>query len=174
MRRPIKISAEMYNLLIERTLDGFSVIELRDEFIVLKGSNMDSDEARKKVYRQILRFSKQGWLRCEGSGRQKRYFQTNIFKALHVEPKSKNIDIEITSNHNYSMLISELKQCKGDLEVVRGEIKEYQSLNRRFPELDAKLTPLREQAIDRSAHLLGKVNVLTRVLETLSDDSPIC
>ncbi|EEY98019.1 hypothetical protein VOA_002910 [Vibrio sp. RC586] len=50
MKRSMKISAEMYKLLIERTLDGFSVIELRDEFIVLKGSPIDPDEARKKVY----------------------------------------------------------------------------------------------------------------------------
>lgn len=173
MRRSIKISAEMYNLLIERTLDDFSVIELRNEFIVLKGSNIDSDEARKKVYRQILRFLKQGWLRYEGSGRQKRYFQTNTFKALHVEPKSKNVESEITSKHNYPMLISELKQYKGDLEVIWGEIEEYQSLNRRFPELEEKITPLLEQTKERSAHILGKVNVLTHVLETLFEDFKI-
>ncbi len=44
----MKISAEMYKLLIERTLDGFSVIELRDEFIVIKDSLIDPDEAYKK------------------------------------------------------------------------------------------------------------------------------
>ncbi len=45
----MKISAEMYKLLIERTLDGFSVIELRDEFIVIKDSLIDPDEAYKKL-----------------------------------------------------------------------------------------------------------------------------
>lgn len=102
----MKISAEMYKLLIERTLDGFSVIELRDEFIVLIGSPIDPDEARKKVYRQILRFIKKGWLRSEGSGRQKRYFQTDTFKSLDVEPKSGNVDIEIDSSRDYSVLVS--------------------------------------------------------------------
>lgn len=75
MKRSMKISAEMYKLLIERTMDGFSVIELRDEFIALKGPFVDPDEARKKVYRQILRFIKKGWLRSEGSGRQKNTFR---------------------------------------------------------------------------------------------------
>lgn len=48
MKRSIKISAEMYKLLIERTIDDFSVTELRDEFIVLRGFHIDADEARKK------------------------------------------------------------------------------------------------------------------------------
>lgn len=180
MRRSMKISAEMYKLLIERALDGFSVIELRDEFIVLKASQIDPDEARKKVYRQILRFIKKGWLRSEGSGRQKRYFQTDTFKALHVKPKpkpkpkSENIDIEIASNHDYSVLVSERNQYKGELEIVLGEIDEYQSLNVRFPELESKLITLLDEAKERSAYLLGKVNGLTNVLKVLYEGKQTC
>ncbi|WP_079993506.1 transcriptional regulator VspR [Vibrio cholerae] len=168
MRRSMKISAEMYKLLIERTLDGFSVIELRDEFIVIKDSIIDPDEAYKKVYRQILRFIKKGWLNGEGSGRQKRYFQTDTFKALHAEPKSENVDIEIVLNQDYSVLVSERNQYKGELEIVLGEIDEYQSLNIRFPELEPKLITLLDEAKERSACLLGKVNGLTNVLKVLS------
>ncbi|WP_367302430.1 hypothetical protein [Vibrio coralliilyticus] len=163
----MKISAEMYKLLIERTIDGFSVIQLRDEFIILKGSPIDPDEARKKIYRQVLRFIKKGWLRSEGSGRQKRYFQTDTFKTLHVESKSENVGVEVVSNHDYSVLVSELNQYKGELEIVLGEIDEYQSLNVRFPELEPKLITLLDKAKERSAYLLGKVNGLTNVLKML-------
>lgn len=172
MKRSMKISAEMYKLLIERTLDGFSVIELRDEFIVLKGSPIDPDEVRKKVYRQILRFIKKGWLRSEGSGRQKRYFQTGTFKSLNVEPKSGNVDID--SSRDYSVLVSECNQCKGELEIVLGEIDEYQSLKARFPELEPKLITLLEEAKGRSAYLLGKVNGLTNVLKVLCEGKQAC
>ncbi len=170
----MKISTEMYKLLIERTMDGFSVIELRDEFIALKGSNTDSDEARKKVYRQILRFIKEGWLRSEGTGRQKRYFQTETFKALPVEPKSVKNNIEIALSHDYSVLTSERNQYKGELEIVLGEIDEYRSLNKRFPELELKLIPLLDEAKERSAYLLGKINGLTNVLKTLSEGEQTC
>lgn len=78
----MKISAEMYKLLIERTLDGFSVIELRDEFIVIKDSLIDPDEAYKKVYRQILRFIKKGWLNGEGSGRQNDTFRQTLSRLF--------------------------------------------------------------------------------------------
>jgi hypothetical protein len=174
MKRSMKISAEMYKLLIERTLDGFSVIELRDEFIVLKDSLIDPDEARKKVYRQILRFIKKGWLRSEGSGRQKRYFQTDTFKTLHVEPKLKNVGIEIASNHDYSVLVNERNQYKGELEIVLGEIDEYQSLKVRFPELEPKLITFLDEAKERSAYLLGKVNGLTNVLKVLYEGKQAC
>lgn len=174
MKRSMKISAEMYKLLIERTLDGFSVIELRDEFIFLKDSPIDPDEARKKVYRQILRFIKKGWLRSEGSGRQKRYFQTDTFKSLNVEPKSGNVGTEMVSSHDYSVLVSECSQYKGELEIVLGEIDEYQSLKARFPELEPKLMTLFEEARERSAYLLGKVNGLTNVLKVLHDGKQAC
>jgi hypothetical protein len=174
MKRSMKISTEMYNLLIERTMDGFSVIELRDEFIVLKGSPIDPDEARKKVYRQILRFIKKGWLRSEGSGRQKRYFQTDTFKSLNVEPKLGNVDIDIYSSRDYSVLVSECNQCKGELEIVLGEIDEYLSLKARFPELEPKLITLLEEAKERSAYLLGRVNGLTNVLKVLYEGKQAC
>ena len=174
MRRSIKISAEMHKLLVERTLDGFSVIELRDEYVFLNASNIDSDEARKKVYRQILRFLKQGWLRSEGRGRQKRYFQTDSFKALNFEKKVGSVDVEMPSKHAYSLLVNECNQYKGELEIVLGEIEEYQSLNVRFPELEPKLTTLLDEAKERSAYLLGKVTGLTKVLKMLYEGKQSC
>ncbi|MEF1291808.1 hypothetical protein [Vibrio sp. M260118] len=170
----MKISAEMYKLLIERTIDDFSVTELRDEFIVLRGFHIDADEARKKVYRQILRFMKHGWLRSEGSGHQKRYFQTEAFKAIQVEPKLVNVDIEIASDQGYSVLTSEYNHYKRELEVVLGEINEYRSLNKRFPELEPKLVMLLKGARERSVQLLGKVNGLKSVLRVLDEKNQTC
>ncbi|MGR5307979.1 hypothetical protein [Vibrio mediterranei] len=172
MKRSTKISAEMHKLLIEKRMDGFSVIELRDEFVSTNDSYVDLDDARRRVYRQILRFMKNNWLRHEGTGQQKRYFQTDLFKAIQVAPKKASINI--TSTADYSVLSRERNQHKGELEIVLGEIEEYQSLTGRFPELEPKLTPLLDQAKERSAHLLGKVNGLTNVLKTLSEGKPTC
>ncbi|GAM75653.1 response regulator [Vibrio ishigakensis] len=54
------------------------------------------------------------------------------------------------------------------------EIDEYQSIIRRFEELEVKLEPLLEQARERSAQLLGKVNVLNTVINTLSEEVELC
>ena len=66
----------------------------------------------------------------------------------------------LSSSSSYTVLHNERSQYKGELEVIRREIREYQSLNRRFPELQQNLSPLLEQAKDRSVHLHGKINVL--------------
>ncbi|NOI25726.1 hypothetical protein [Vibrio mediterranei] len=174
MKRSTKISAEMHKLLIERRMDGFSVIELRDALVSIGDTNLDLDDARRRVYRQILRFLKNNWLRSEGSGRQKRYFQTDLFKTLLVTPKKSSVDVGMASASDYSVLIHERNQYKAELEIVLGEIEEYQSLNSRFPELEFKLTPLLEEAKERSAHLFGKVNVLTNVINTLFEDTATC
>ncbi len=174
MKRSTKISAEMHKLLIEKRMDGFSVVELRDAFVSIDNSCTDLDDARRKIYRQILRFIKHSWLRGEGSGQQKRYFQTDQFRSLQVNPKQKSADVTHSLTPDYSVLSHERNQYKGELEIVFGEIDEYQSLRGRFPELDPKLIPLLEQARERSAHLLGRVNVLTSVLKTLSEDCQPC
>ncbi|MUK50775.1 hypothetical protein [Aliivibrio fischeri] len=173
MKGAKKIGALMHKLLIEKEMDGFSVIELRDASLLIEGLSFDLNEAHKMVYRQIFRFKKNNWLRCEGAGQKKRYFQTDNFKNLQEKLKSKNVD-NLTVNSNYSVLSFECSQYKGELEIVLGEIEEYQSLRVRFPELESKLNPLLQSARERSALLLGKVNVLTNVINTLSKEQFPC
>ncbi|HHX8488613.1 hypothetical protein [Vibrio parahaemolyticus] len=174
MKRSRKISAVMHKLLIEKGMDGFSVVELRDASLSIEFTGSDLDEARKKVYRQILRFEKNNWLRSEGSGRKKRYFQTDLFKRLRLVPKPEIVRVTLSSTPDYSILSHERNEYEGELEILLGEIEEYRSLNTRFPELEPKLAPLLKQAKERSGHLLGKVNVLTNVIRTLSEGHQAC
>ncbi|MCG9782003.1 hypothetical protein L1D52_06510 [Vibrio brasiliensis] len=176
MKRSTKISAIMHKLLIEKGMDRFSVIELRDASLSISDLRKNPDEARKRLYRQILRFVRNGWLESEGEGRDKRYFQTELFRSLNVRPKvgRENVTFPVKPSPDYSVLRHERNQYKAELEIVLGEIDEYQSLNRRFPELEQRLNPMLQQARDRSAHLFGKVNVLTNVINTISSDVVEC
>ncbi|MCG9679345.1 hypothetical protein [Vibrio sp. Isolate24] len=176
MKRSTKISAIMHKLLIEKGMDGFSVIELRDASLSISELWKEPDEARKRLYRQILRFLRNGWLESEGEGRDKRYFQTHLFRSLNVKPKveRKNTASPAKSTPDYSVLRHERNQYKAELEIVLGEINEYQSLNRRFPELEKRLIPMLQQARDHSAHLFGKVNALTKLINTISSDVVEC
>lgn len=162
----------MHKLLIEKEMDGFSVVELRDAFVSIDNGRTDPDEARRMVYRQIKRFTDNNWLISEGKGRQKRYFQTSQFQNLQVEPKVQTARINSPSRTDYSVLFCEHGQYKAELEIVLSEIDEYRSVIRRFQELEIKLNPLLEQAKERSAHLLGKVNALSNALNSLSKRQP--
>ncbi|PSW57090.1 hypothetical protein [Photobacterium leiognathi] len=176
MKRSTKISAIMHKLLIEKGMDSFSVIELRDASLSIGDPRMEPNEARKILYRQILRFVGNGWLESEGEGRDKRYFQTDLFRSLNVTLKveRKSTSSPVKSTPDYSILRHERNQYKAELEIVLGEIDEYQSLYRRFPELEQRLNPMLQQARDRSAHLFGKVNVLTNVINNISSDVAEC
>ena len=82
MKRSQKINAYIYRLLIEKNMDGFSVVEARDIAHLFEDSPNDADEVRKIVYRQIRLCENNGWLRSEGNGRKKRYYKTKIFYSL--------------------------------------------------------------------------------------------
>lgn len=69
---------------------------------------------------------------------------------------------------------NERNEYKGELEIILGEVDEYQSIVSRFPELENKLAPLHQEAKERAALLLGKVNVLTKVLSTLYEGNEPC
>ncbi|MBF4307552.1 hypothetical protein, partial [Vibrio anguillarum] len=119
---------------------------------------------------------KRNWLRSEGEGRRKRYFQTKVFKDLDGAPrkKAKRETLIKESAPDYSVLLRESNEYKGELEIVLGEIDEYHSLKCRFPELESRLVPLLQQARERSAQLLGKMNGLENVLKTLSEGDQPC
>lgn len=164
----------MHKLLIEGEMDGFTVVELRNASISIDGSFVDLDDARRKVYRQILRFMSNNWLRSEGKGQKKRYFQTDVFKSLQSSSKLGSTDISTPSAPDYSVLSDERNQFQGELEIVLGEIEGYQSLYNRFPELESKLAPYLVQARERSALLLGQINVLTNALKIVSEGNKAC
>lgn len=166
----------MHKLLIEHGLDGFTVLEARDLWLSLEDSGSDSTKARKRYIEQFLTLKKKNWLRYEGSGRNKRYFQTERFKGqsdhrvLHYHS---GVNHE-TTEQDYSILLNERNEYKGELEIVLGEVDEYQSIISRFPDLEKRLAPIHQQAKERAALLLGKINALTTVLNTLSTGSEPC
>ncbi|EPV2528460.1 hypothetical protein ACV28K_000959 [Vibrio alginolyticus] len=169
MGRSKKINGVMYKLLIERGIDGFSVVELRDASLSMDDTSLDPNEARKRLYRQIYHFEKNGWLVSKSYGRNKRYFVSDMFKTMSIEPKKRPSPVKDDSlqSDNYSVLESELIQHNRNLEIVLGEIEEYQSLCVRFPSLDKPIAVMLQKARSRSAHLIGKVNVLRNVLGTM-------
>ncbi|MEZ8282131.1 hypothetical protein AB6C51_18020 [Vibrio splendidus] len=176
MKRAQRISAVMHKLLIENGLDGFTVVEARDLWLSLDAVAPNSAEAHKKVYRAIFNSEKKSWLRSEGSGRKKRYFQTAQFRELRNNITTNN-QTEIKPQvpiQNYSILNNERNEYKAELEIVLGEVDEYKSITSRFPELKNKLAPLHQEAKDRAALLFGKVNVLTKVLNTIYEGGELC
>ncbi|EGQ7693898.1 hypothetical protein M5238_001423 [Vibrio vulnificus] len=181
MNKVIRINPHMFNLLIEKGMDGFSVIDARDTLLNSDVTFPSKDDARKYIYKQLLSFEEKGWLSVVGTHRAKRYHQTSEFKALTVEPrvvrKSKVNVVPIaiqTADTPLTVLEQEKKQYEGELAITLGEIEEYQSLLTRFPHSRQKMQPLFNAARERSAKLLGKINALTNWIQVVQGRALQC
>ncbi|MCG9575994.1 hypothetical protein L1D14_07040 [Vibrio tubiashii] len=175
MKSHKKINYLMYKLLIQENRDGFEVLEARDALMGAFAVSTDANEARKQIYRQLRFFERKGWLKTNGSGRSKKYFQTSKFKEMSVTPRLKApllyLDNAPTIENNYCTLETELKQNQKDLEILIAEESEYLTLQSRFPELKTRLSVLVQGSKKRHVSLLGRINALKGVLESISKGS---
>jgi hypothetical protein len=164
------INNNMFKLLIEKEMDNFSVVELRDALVQQTEGKYSQDEARKYVYRQILAYVKKGWLTSKGQNRLKLYLKTDSFKSLSFSSSNTTKTKELTNNKQQmndeiKIFVREKSNYTGELEIILGEVEEYQSLMSRFPSMSSSLRPLFEVTKDRSARLLGKINALSNVIK---------
>ncbi|HIF9216999.1 TPA: hypothetical protein ACX6QF_002503 [Photobacterium damselae] len=171
MNNPQKINTVMYALLVERQMNNFSVLEARDALLNTNGIPKNLDKARRLIYRQILYFENKGWLTSKGIGRDRRYSQTSKFKELTTQPKQRlqQIPLNNLTLQSYAVLDKERKQYLADLDIVLGEIDEYQSIIERLPELEQTVLPLYERAKKRSDLLLRKVNIYENILDSIKE-----
>ncbi|HBC3974427.1 TPA: hypothetical protein KD887_000065 [Vibrio parahaemolyticus] len=180
MNRITKINPHMFNLLIEREMDDFSVTEARDALLESGVLFPSKEDARKYVYRQLLSFEGKGWLLADGLRRDKRYNLTAEFKALAVEPRTfrdKKMKVDSSARLTESelnTLLQEKKLHEGELAITLGEIEEYQSLLSRFPSNKKDLQPLYDAAKEHSAKLLGKINALNNYVHISKDKALKC
>ncbi|NOH84246.1 hypothetical protein F0249_10510 [Vibrio sp. 03-59-1] len=181
MKQPTKINSDMFNLLIEKEMNNFTVIEARDAFALTNNRFEKIDDARKYVYRQILSFERKGWISSKGSGRKKRYSKTTLFLQNSFAPRgskkrSRNLIemIQVGADFPLNKLVAEKNQHEGELAIILGEVEEYQLLMERFPHLKESFMPLFSEAKDRSAKRLGKINALSNILKVVSSRTVTC
>lgn len=176
----------MYNLLIKKGLNEFTIVQARDELVKETDRFKDMNEARKYVYRQVSSLVTKGYLEVKGSGRHKRYSKTELCdhitfvekSEIKIRPKrkaAKTTKIETFNRREFLSLEKERNQYQGELSISLAEVEEYKVLIERFPDKKELLHPMISSAKERSATMLGKVNALTAVLAALRlEGNTIC
>ncbi|EGR3453987.1 hypothetical protein CGH61_18910 [Vibrio parahaemolyticus] len=179
MKKVLKMNPHMFNLLIEREMDNFSVVEIRDALMECAPIFEDKEQARKYVYRQLLSFERKGWLASTGSRRDKRYLLTKKFHSQSFEPRKSSKEKTISARseeieNTIGVLNQEKTQYEGELSIVLSELEEYQSLLVRFPSNTVILKPMFDATKDRTAKLLGKINALTNCIHATRTGASTC
>lgn len=182
MSQVIKLNQHIYSLLIEKECNGFTIVELRDEILNLTDTYQDIDEARKFVYRQVTALERKELLKAKGSGRDKKYFKTELFnnatfiakQAVIKEGQPSACNIGDQPPSIFEILLNEKKQFEAELAILLGEVDEYKALQKRFPEHLSLFYSALDDAKNNSAKLLGKVNALTTILASLNNGASRC
>ncbi len=189
MKSVVRLHPYVYNLLIEKDFKEFSATHLRDALLKITDEYSQVSEARKFIYRQLLRLEALGLI-CKidkSDGRSKRlYKKTELFysttftsgkipKNSRLQTVPAKVDTEAS---DVDIFLNGLKKEKliheAKLAVVLSEIEEYQSLMERFPTKRTYLTDLYQQAKNQSAALLGRVTALSKVLGHETSEHHIC
>ncbi|WP_036798619.1 hypothetical protein [Photobacterium marinum] len=174
--KPIKINQYLYFILMDDQFDNFTVIEMRDAYLSKFDNHLDTTEARKIVYRQILRLQRRGLLEKNGANnaRDSRYKKTALFYESDLQPHPKDASpvrqinncghIDECKDPVIQQLKERLKQCEVDLLTSIGESEEYMRLYESFPEMKEHLESQYLQARENSSKLLGQIKAIKIVL----------
>jgi hypothetical protein len=162
------IQAESFN--------HFSILQLRDAYMLNLSARIEPVEARKFVYRQILRFVRLGLLKKEEAKnvRDVKYRKTPLFHKTIFKTRSLGRSPSISShsskahNEDLSQIEEQLKQYKIDLMASVGESEEYMRLYKTNPQFKVLLETEYHQARDHSSKLLGQIKALKTVLTHFS------
>ena len=170
----IKINAQLNTILQDENFDNFHVTKLRDTYLANSSVNPDLLDARKYVYRQILRLVKKGLLLKKGTKNSKRvvyqkselFYKTNFICEGTTEDKVNRLKaVTVSTNTAVQQLEKRLKESEVDLLTSIGESEEYMRLYQSFPEMKAHLESQYLQARENSSKLLGQIKAIKSVLD---------
>lgn len=170
--RPRKIDQFLYRILVEKSLDRFTVIQLRDAYLEESLLSISPKEARNRVYGLIRRYTTQGLFvkKTTGNSRKSIYSKTPKFLQAQFycnstkETYSNRERVNICPPQNIGEIEKRLNQYQVDLLASIAESEEYMKLYETNPELREALEPNYHQAREQSSKLLGQIRALKAVI----------
>lgn len=180
MASKIALDKDLLSILLTESFDKFTVLELRGAYLAkLDTPTIDKVEARRYVYRHILRLVKKGLLLKKQSPNQGRtyYAKTDEFSIdkfkVHNQTCIKAQAQPDTSQDSVVQKLTErLSRYRSELLIALGETEEYKSLHEEFPVLKQDLQDRYDSARDHCSKIHGKIKAIESLIRnTLSGDN---
>ena len=171
----IKIDVLLAKILEKEEFNRFSVVKLRDEYLHFSPATLSSNEARRYVYKHILRLVKLGVLTKSGTKNSHKiiYKKTNLFNDANFIAREEQLPVS-----NQKKLETILKEYKVELMSTIGESEEYIRIFESFPEMKEQLKDKYQTARDKKSKLLGNIKAVQTALVIqsvlLKKSKPIC
>lgn len=165
----MKIDPSVAQILTARNFDNFTTSEVRSSYITLKNDpSLDPVVIRKKLYAELLKLVKKGWLVKKSTNKKGRtrfsktkQFDADYLASLQVtQPLKAKLEEKTHIN-----LVAKLNHYKADLLLSIGESEAYKELYSEHPELIEEIQPLFNTAKDNNTRILGKIRAIEALLE---------
>ncbi|MBA6253135.1 hypothetical protein [Colwellia sp. MB3u-55] len=166
----MKLDIFVAQIITAPNVDHFTTSDVRSAYIALKNDpTIDPIVIRRKVYAELLKLEKKGWLKKLISNKKgfTRFSKTKLFdpNKLPVERTNNASKIKSSENDKQQHLITKLNHYKAELLLNIGETEAYKELYTEFPELVDEIQPKYNKARDNNTKILGKIKAIEGLLQ---------
>jgi len=173
MTMNIKLDSDLLSILLTENFNNFTVLELRSAYLaIVSNPQLGKVEARKYVYRHILRLENKGLLERKYSEKRDRtfYSKTKKFSPDCFQASEETQEISKPSfkkEENLGVkkdLISKINKYRLELLTSIGETEEYKALCSEFPQMADNLQERYNNARDNGSKVLGRIKALESLI----------
>jgi hypothetical protein len=174
MTKTIKLNEYIYNLLIEKKFDHFTITTLSNTLQAVNESYEETNEARRFVYRQVIRLVNRGLLVRDNnpSPKKAQYSKTTLFNAYSYIKVIKSRDVkdtmlkegEVNVDEHFQSEIEQKKiiyEC--ELLMLDSEMEEYTQLSDKYPSNREVIVNFIDKTQLRLLVLKGKLTALNNI-----------
>jgi len=167
----LKIDVFVTQIIKAPNFDNFTTSDVRSAYITLKKDHsLDPIAVRKKLYAELLKLVKKGWLNKKSSGRCRKgsthFSKTALFDPEYLDALQENKPrAKFFKEEKQKNLISKLNHYKSELLLNIGESEAYKELYSEFPELVDEIQPLFNKARENNTRILGKIRAIEGLLK---------
>lgn len=165
----MKIDLSVARIINAPNFNNFTTSEVRSSYITIKNDpSLDPVAIRKKLYAELLKLVKKGWLVKKNTNQKgrTRFSKTKLFDAEYLNSlqikQPATISLEAKAHKN---LITKLNHYKAELLLSIGESEAYKELYTECPELIDEIQPLFNTAKDNNSRILGKIRAIEGLIE---------
>jgi hypothetical protein len=158
----VKLDPLVAQIIVAANFNHFTTSNVRSAYLTLKNDpSLDSSSVRRKIYAELLKLVKKGWLKKLISNKKEltSFTKTELFNVEEIRSKIKTKTTNNT-NEKQEQLLGKLNHYKTELLLNIGESEAYKELYSEFPELVDELQPQYNKARDNNTRILGKIRAI--------------
>jgi len=170
----LKIDVLVVQIIVAPNFDNFTTSDVRSSYITLKNDDsLDPIKLRKKLYAELLKLVKKGWLKKKSSNIKglTRFSKTELFDAHALTENIIAADAAkpFASSTKPHTLAAKLNHYKAELLLNIGETEAYKEIYAEFPELVDEIQPQYNVARDNNTKILGKIKAIEGLIKNYED-----